>query len=571
MNKELFSKTGLACAISLLVSTNAVNAADCFGQLGYCLTDGNAQFQINEFAEMELLVNGVQHVWTTDFVVAEITPDPLSSPYPLGMYDYIDFNQAPAGNYSTLNLTNMSLSNWGTVNTTFQLIGGAIQDSARLVQSFTVTNNSAASQQIYLYAYTDVDVGGTFASAGDDLGELVSFDANGFPTAYRQYDDTHELITTLNIRPDYYEVSLGTGCILDLCEDIYYGIHTILSNTVTNLMGDLNQAGQYVRTLLPGESFSYTQTMDLAALTVVPVETDNDKDGIANNVDLDPNDVFVPYSEGVNLSHTAIFDDPLSSDVDFISTEVLRVHAWSSSVGVGASATYSLTGGTTVLTGAMMDNGDGTYSAAIPLVNLNYLGNDVVLDINMKKKKWNYNASKIINVAFDANTAPVVNITTPVDGSTFASGTIITFNCLALDAEDGDLSADCTWTSSLDRNLGKGAAITASLSDGIHTVTSTITDSNNRVSADSIKVIVGVPIVLTGNGYKVKGAHTIDLSWINANGALVDIIRNGDLVATVNNVGAYTDTINTKGGATYHYSVCEEGTSDCSEDIIVVF
>jgi hypothetical protein len=72
-------------------------------------------------------------------------------------------------------------------------------------------------------------------------------------------------------------------------------------------------------------------------------------------------------------------------------------------------------------------------------------------------------------------------------------------------------------------------------------------------------------MTLSLNGYKVKGKHTVDLSWTGAGTADVVIYRDGSPVATTANDGAYTDNIGAKGGATYDYQVCESGGSACSD------
>lgn len=79
-------------------------------------------------------------------------------------------------------------------------------------------------------------------------------------------------------------------------------------------------------------------------------------------------------------------------------------------------------------------------------------------------------------------------------------------------------------------------------------------------------------IVLSADGYKVKGRQNVDLSWSGASSANVDIVRDGSIIATVpNGPFNYTDNIGAKGGATYVYSVCEAGTGSCSDDAVVVF
>ncbi len=79
-------------------------------------------------------------------------------------------------------------------------------------------------------------------------------------------------------------------------------------------------------------------------------------------------------------------------------------------------------------------------------------------------------------------------------------------------------------------------------------------------------------IWLTLSGYKFKGEHAVDLTWGGALSGNVDIIRDGSVVATTPNDGGFTNKIGAKGGATYIYQVCEEGSeSACSSEETVTF
>jgi subtilisin family serine protease len=69
---------------------------------------------------------------------------------------------------------------------------------------------------------------------------------------------------------------------------------------------------------------------------------------------------------------------------------------------------------------------------------------------------------------------------------------------------------------------------------------------------------------LTVDAYKVRGLQKADLSWNGATSTNVDIIRDGNIVATVANSGSYTDNIDIRGGGSYTYQVCEAGTNTCS-------
>jgi hypothetical protein len=72
--------------------------------------------------------------------------------------------------------------------------------------------------------------------------------------------------------------------------------------------------------------------------------------------------------------------------------------------------------------------------------------------------------------------------------------------------------------------------------------------------------------------YKVKGRQKVDLEWSGTTTANVDIVRDGNVVATVADTGAYTDPINAKGGGSYLYKICEQGSSTaCSQEVAANF
>ena len=86
----------------------------------------------------------------------------------------------------------------------------------------------------------------------------------------------------------------------------------------------------------------------------------------------------------------------------------------------------------------------------------------------------------------------------------------------------------------------------------------------------------GGDFTLTATGYKEKGLQKADLDWLGAaaNGT-VDIIRDGVVIDTAGTsnggTGSYTDNIDQRGGGSYIYQVCEQGTSTCSNEATVTF
>ncbi|MDX1744473.1 MAG: TonB family protein [Halobacteriales archaeon] len=89
-----------------------------------------------------------------------------------------------------------------------------------------------------------------------------------------------------------------------------------------------------------------------------------------------------------------------------------------------------------------------------------------------------------------ANQAPSVDITSPSDGHSVLEGETIDFAGSASDPEDGDLAASIVWTSDADGALGTGSTVSASLSNGMHSVTAAVTDQDGEATASSITVTV---------------------------------------------------------------------------------
>ncbi len=156
-----------------------------------------------------------------------------------------------------------------------------------------------------------------------------------------------------------------------------------------------------------------------------------------------------------------------------------------------------------------------------------------------------------------------------------------TFNCTELSCTFTDTSSDDNGVTGYSWNFGDGNSSTAAnpshtfAADGTYTVSLTVTDTAGQTDTTSQSVTVQTAdqgsLSLSANGYKIKGRHNVDLTWNGAASASVDIYRNGQLLTTTTNDGAYTDSTNNRGGAVYSYQVCEAGTSTCSSEVTVVF
>lgn len=183
-----------------------------------------------------------------------------------------------------------------------------------------------------------------------------------------------------------------------------------------------------------------------------------------------------------------------------------------------------------------------------------------------------------------SNTAPVVSISSPSNGSAFAEGATIAFAGSATDQEDGNIGAYLVWISSRDGQIGTGTSFSRVLSVGSHTITARVTDSGGLTAQAQRSVTVEAApapapappppttgIVLSGKAYKVKGLQAADLAWSGATSASVDVYRDGTRIAVTPNTGGYADPINQRGSGSYTYVVCEVGSSTCSNEITLRF
>jgi hypothetical protein len=100
----------------------------------------------------------------------------------------------------------------------------------------------------------------------------------------------------------------------------------------------------------------------------------------------------------------------------------------------------------------------------------------------------------LLSVEYSArplNTAPVVAILSPTNGTTFNQGDVVSFIGSANDTQDGDITTGLTWTSSLDGVIGAGGSFTRSnLSVGSHTITAAATDSAGTSGSTQVTLTV---------------------------------------------------------------------------------
>ncbi|MDQ3665438.1 MAG: S8 family serine peptidase [Acidobacteriota bacterium] len=156
------------------------------------------------------------------------------------------------------------------------------------------------------------------------------------------------------------------------------------------------------------------------------------------------------------------------------------------------------------------------------------------------------------------------------------------FNCTGLTCDfDGSASSDSdgsisayAWTFG-DGSSGSGVTTSHSYAaGGTYTVTLTVTDNGGETGSTSKSVTVSSStggITLSAVGYKVQGLQRADLEWSGATSTNVDVFRNNVKITTTLNDGLHTDMINNRGGGSYTYRVCNEGTTTCSNNATVTF
>ena len=100
-------------------------------------------------------------------------------------------------------------------------------------------------------------------------------------------------------------------------------------------------------------------------------------------------------------------------------------------------------------------------------------------------------------LASDTNPTVVINL--PANNTGFAMAENITFQASADDVEDGNISSQISWASSIDGNLGGGNIIDVVLTSGSHLITVSVTDSDGNLVDASITVNVNSNPVVTIN------------------------------------------------------------------------
>ena len=108
---------------------------------------------------------------------------------------------------------------------------------------------------------------------------------------------------------------------------------------------------------------------------------------------------------------------------------------------------------------------------------------------------------------------------------------------------------------------------------GSYDVTLTVTDAAGHTSSKAMTVAVSnvdIEAVLK-RAYKSRlGKLRVDITWQGSPSEMVDVYRNGEKIATVENNGIYRDRERRAVGDQFVYQICDE-SSACSNSVTVNF
>jgi len=179
------------------------------------------------------------------------------------------------------------------------------------------------------------------------------------------------------------------------------------------------------------------------------------------------------------------------------------------------------------------------------------------------------------------NTSPSVTVSSPGNNATFVKGTGITFSGSASDKEDGNISAQLRWISTLDGQLGTGSSFTRTLSVGTHSVTAQVTDSAGASGSRTITVTVTEPFnapPAVTIGSPGNDASFVQGTAISFSGSATDT-EDGNLSSTMVwssnldgqlSVGSSFARALTVGTHTITAQVCDSAGTTSSKSVVVL-
>jgi len=459
---------------------------------------------------------------------------------------------------NNLDVINLSLGSSRDPGTTAHAVYDAAYDSGLLIVAAAGNSgrsNGKGTNTIYPANYSSViavaatdstDDRAYFSSTGDNV-EIAAPGHSVFSSwnnSTSHYDPQPECVTPV----ECYKLGSGTS----MASPQVAGVAAlIIAAGVADQNGDGN-VNDEVRAILQstatdlgsaGKDPLYGYGLVDASEAVASVVPSGPQAPVANaGADQSVSDANADGFEIISLDASA------SSDVDGFIT----LYEWdfdgdaiTDDAGVTTTASFSVSGSPHTVTLTVTDN-DGTTS------------------------------SDNVNITVLPNQTPTANagddqVVEDTDGSGTESVTLDGRGS----SDDGTIES-YVWTEN-GIEIATGINPNAELELGLHTITLTVTDNTGTTNSDAvvIEVVPPVPqpdIVLSLSGTKDKGRHVVTLTWGGAISTNVDIYRDGGLLVNTENDGSYVDANGNRGGRTYTYQVCEEGsTTSCSVEQMISF
>lgn len=145
------------------------------------------------------------------------------------------------------------------------------------------------------------------------------------------------------------------------------------------------------------------------------------------------------------------------------------------------------------------------------------------------------------------NSEPTLTITSPTDSTSVEEGTTLTFSGTAQDAEDGNISVNIVWNSSLDGQITNSTT----LSIGTHTITASVRDNGGLMASDQVTLTVTAAPAST---------TSVTLSW-----TIPSARENGDSLELYE-IGGYEIQYKKAGDALYYSETVSE--SQTSQHVV---
>ncbi len=189
-----------------------------------------------------------------------------------------------------------------------------------------------------------------------------------------------------------------------------------------------------------------------------------------------------------------------------------------------------------------------------------------------------------ITIVVPGNNQPVITLSAPLNGAARVVGDSVALSATASDTEDGNLSAQIAWSSSINGALGTGTSVNVTtLTGGVHTITATVNDSmgGTRSVAVTLTVVPTAALLLrddfndnNSNGWAAttQGTVSAPAAWSVASGVLrqtSDVSSTPVTAATIPKLGTFMRYTNT--GTWSNYSVTAELMSSDNDTLGVMF